>query len=144
MWTTSVIRMMSWVDVRIGCCGRRVIDRRMISIRERRCSSQIFIYNFGLRGRSLCSSNTTTGPVIAMVWEGEGVIKYGRKLIGATDSQKSEPGTIRGDLTVVVGRNIIHGSDGPETAKDEINLWFKPQELVDYRSNAERWIYGVN
>ncbi|KAM1025197.1 hypothetical protein ACFX15_037729 [Malus domestica] len=72
----------------------------------------------------------SSGPVIAMVWEGEGVIKYGRKLIGATDPQKSEPGTIRGDLAVVVGRNIIHGSDGPETAKDEINLWFKPNELV--------------
>uniref|UniRef100_G3MP76 Nucleoside diphosphate kinase n=1 Tax=Amblyomma maculatum TaxID=34609 RepID=G3MP76_AMBMU len=69
----------------------------------------------------------SSGPVLAMVWEGEGVIKYGRKLIGATDPQKSEPGTIRGDLAVVVGRNIIHGSDGPETAKDEIALWFKPQ-----------------
>ncbi|XP_075485650.1 nucleoside diphosphate kinase III, chloroplastic/mitochondrial [Primulina tabacum] len=86
----------------------------------------------------------SSGPVIAMVWEGEGVIKYGRKLIGATDPQKSEPGTIRGDLAVVVGRNIIHGSDGPETAKDEINLWFKPEELVSYAGNAEKWIYGVN
>ncbi|KAL6348795.1 hypothetical protein AAG906_033451 [Vitis piasezkii] len=86
----------------------------------------------------------SSGPVVAMVWEGEGVIKYGRKLIGATDPQKSEPGTIRGDLAVVVGRNIIHGSDGPETAKDEINLWFKPEELVNYSSNAEKWIYGVN
>ncbi|XWS50093.1 hypothetical protein CRYUN_Cryun12cG0058900 [Craigia yunnanensis] len=86
----------------------------------------------------------SSGPVIAMVWEGEGVIRYGRKLIGATDPQKSEPGTIRGDLAVVVGRNIIHGSDGPETAKNEINLWFQPQELVSYTSNAEKWIYGVN
>ncbi|CAN1300135.1 Nucleoside diphosphate kinase 4, chloroplastic [Linum perenne] len=79
-----------------------------------------------------------------LVWEGEGAIKYGRKLIGATDPQKSEPGTIRGDLAVVVGRNIIHGSDGPETAKDEIKLWFKPEELVNYTSNAEKWIYGDN
>ncbi|KAK6158436.1 hypothetical protein DH2020_005750 [Rehmannia glutinosa] len=86
----------------------------------------------------------SSGPVLAMVWEGEGVIKYGRKLIGATDPQKSEPGTIRGDLAVVVGRNIIHGSDGPETAKDEINLWFKPEELVTYALNAEKWTYGVN
>ncbi|KAL2234650.1 UNVERIFIED_CONTAM: Nucleoside diphosphate kinase III, chloroplastic/mitochondrial [Sesamum indicum] len=84
----------------------------------------------------------SSGPVIAMVWEGEGVIRYGRKLIGATDPQKSEPGTIRADLAVQVGRNIIHGSDGPETAKDEIKLWFKPDELVNYTSNAEKWIYG--
>ncbi|KAL0924305.1 hypothetical protein M5K25_005121 [Dendrobium thyrsiflorum] len=86
----------------------------------------------------------SSGPVLAMVWEGEGVIKYGRKLIGATDPQKSEPGTIRGDLAVVVGRNIIHGSDGPETAKDEIDLWFSPTELISYANNAEKWIYGVN
>lgn len=86
----------------------------------------------------------SSGPVLAMVWEGEGVIKYGRKLIGATDPSKSEPGTIRGDLAVVVGRNIIHGSDGPETAKDEIALWFQPKELVSYTSNEEKWIYGVN
>ncbi|KAM2227856.1 hypothetical protein ACFXTI_014620 [Malus domestica] len=78
----------------------------------------------------------SSGPVIAMVWEGEGVIKYGRKLIGATDPQKSEPGTIRGDLAVVVGRNIIHGSDGPETAKDEINLWFTPSELVAHMKSG--------
>ncbi|XP_010541737.1 PREDICTED: nucleoside diphosphate kinase IV, chloroplastic/mitochondrial [Tarenaya hassleriana] len=86
----------------------------------------------------------SSGPVVAMVWEGEGVIRYGRKLIGATDPQKSEPGTIRGDLAVVVGRNIIHGSDGPETAKDEIKLWFKPEELVSFTSNSEKWIYGQN
>ncbi|PWA90072.1 nucleoside diphosphate kinase [Artemisia annua] len=81
----------------------------------------------------------SSGPVLAMVWEGEGVITYGRKLIGATDPQKSEPGTIRGDLAIVVGRNIIHGSDGPETAKNEINLWFKPEELTSYTSNQEKW-----
>lgn len=86
----------------------------------------------------------SSGPVIAMVWEGEGVIKYGRKLIGATDPQKSEPGTIRGDLAVVVGRNIIHGSDGPETAQDEIKLWFKPEELTSYAINSEKWVYGEN
>ncbi|CAH2078125.1 unnamed protein product [Thlaspi arvense] len=90
------------------------------------------------------SNFLSSGPVIAMVWEGEGVIRYGRKLIGATDPQNSEPGTIRGDLAVVVGRNIIHGSDGPETAKDEISLWFKPEELVSYTNNAEKWIYGQN
>ncbi|XP_061374114.1 uncharacterized protein LOC133316390 [Gastrolobium bilobum] len=85
----------------------------------------------------------SSGPVVAMVWEGQGVIPYGRKLNGASDPQKSEPGTIRGDLAVIIGRNTIHGSDGPETAKDEIKLWFKPEELVDYTGNGEKWIYGV-
>lgn len=75
------------------------------------------------------------------VWEGQGVIKYGRKLIGATNPQASEPGTIRGDLCVQVSRNIIHGSDGPETAVNEIGLWFKPEELVSYTKNDEKWLY---
>lgn len=83
----------------------------------------------------------SSGPVVAMVWEGQGVIKYGRKLIGATSPHNSEPGTIRGDLAISVGRNIIHGSDGPETAKEEISLWFKPEELVKYTSNSEKWLY---
>ncbi|EFJ24044.1 hypothetical protein SELMODRAFT_228272 [Selaginella moellendorffii] len=83
----------------------------------------------------------SSGPVVAMVWEGQGVVKYGRKLIGATSPHNSEPGTIRGDLAISVGRNIIHGSDGPETAKNEINLWFKPEELVDYGLDSEKWLY---
>lgn len=83
----------------------------------------------------------SSGPVVAMVWEGQGVIKYGRKLIGATSPQASEPGTIRGDLCVQVSRNIIHGSDGPETAGNEIGLWFKPEELVSYTKNDEKWLY---
>ncbi|RDY10940.1 Nucleoside diphosphate kinase IV, chloroplastic/mitochondrial [Mucuna pruriens] len=85
----------------------------------------------------------SSGPVVGMVWEGQGVISYGRKLIGATDPQKSEPGTIRGDLAVVVGRNIIHGSDGPETAKDEIKLWFKPEELSDEDKTMRTIIYTI-
>lgn len=83
----------------------------------------------------------SSGPVVAMVWEGQGVIKYGRKLIGATSPHNSEPGTIRGDLAISVGRNIIHGSDGPETAKAEISLWFKPEELMNYSLVTEKWIY---
>ena len=70
----------------------------------------------------------SSGPVIAMVWEGEGVILNARKLIGATKPLEAEPGTIRGDLAIDIGRNIIHGSDGSETAAFEINLWFEDSE----------------
>eukprot|EP00897_Mesotaenium_endlicherianum_P002305 jgi/Mesen1/2101/ME000151S01374 len=83
----------------------------------------------------------SSGPVVGMVWEGQGVISYGRKMIGATSPQASAPGTIRGDFAVIVGRNIIHGSDGPQTAKDEIALWFKPEELVSYKLENDKWIY---
>ncbi|WP_035992411.1 nucleoside-diphosphate kinase [Leptolyngbya sp. KIOST-1] len=83
----------------------------------------------------------TSGPVVAMVWEGEGVIASARKIIGATKPLEAEPGTIRGDLGVTVGRNIIHGSDAPETAQAEIALWFSESELVSWEPAAKGWLY---
>lgn len=83
----------------------------------------------------------TSGPVVAMVWEGEGVIASARKIIGATKPLEAEPGTIRGDLGITVGRNIIHGSDAPETAKAEIALWFDDAELVSWEPAAQGWLY---
>ncbi len=83
----------------------------------------------------------TSGPVVAMVWEGKGVIASARKIIGATNPLNSEPGTLRGDFGVDVGRNIIHGSDAPETAEQEIKLWFKPEDLISWEPAAIAWIY---
>ncbi|MEG3862276.1 nucleoside-diphosphate kinase [Microcoleus sp. herbarium12] len=82
----------------------------------------------------------TSGPMVAMVWEGSGVVASARKMIGATNPLNSEPGTIRGDLAVNVGRNIIHGSDAVETANQEISLWFKPEELSSWTPCLSPWI----
>lgn len=82
-----------------------------------------------------------SGPVVAMVWEGEGVIAAARKIIGATKPLEAEPGTIRGDYGITVGRNIIHGSDAPETAKEEIALWFSAGELAAWESTMKGWLY---
>ena len=81
----------------------------------------------------------SSGPVVAMVWEGEGVISSARKMIGATKPLEAEPGTIRGDLAVNIGRNIIHGSDGPDTASFEINLWFDKGEICDWNPSDSIW-----
>jgi nucleoside-diphosphate kinase len=81
----------------------------------------------------------TSGPVVAMVWEGDGVIASARKLIGATKPLEAEPGTIRGDLAVNIGRNVIHGSDAPETAVFEIGLWFQPSELCEWTPADQVW-----
>ena len=81
----------------------------------------------------------TSGPVVAMVWEGDGVIASARKLIGATKPLEAEPGTIRGDLAVNIGRNVIHGSDAPETAAFEIGLWFDASELSDWVPSDQDW-----
>ena len=83
----------------------------------------------------------TSGPVVAMVWEGEGVIAAARKMIGATKPLEAELGTIRGDFGVTVGRNIIHGSDAPETAKEEIALWFSDSELAAWEPTMTGWLY---
>ncbi|RYM05393.1 nucleoside-diphosphate kinase [Sporolactobacillus sp. THM7-7] len=72
----------------------------------------------------------TSGPVFAMVWEGEDVISLSRTMMGATDPKKALPGTIRGDFATLVNRNVIHGSDSPESAKREIKLFFNADELV--------------
>jgi nucleoside-diphosphate kinase len=70
-------------------------------------------------------SYMASGPVVPMVWEGLNAVKTGRVMLGATNPADSAPGTIRGDLCVQVGRNIIHGSDSVESANKEIALWFK-------------------
>ncbi|MBO1003052.1 nucleoside-diphosphate kinase [Pseudogracilibacillus auburnensis] len=83
----------------------------------------------------------TSGPVFAMVWEGEDVVKTSRHMIGATNPQEANPGSIRGDYAVTVGKNIIHGSDSLESAEREINLFFNGNELVDYTRQDKTWIY---
>jgi nucleoside-diphosphate kinase len=83
----------------------------------------------------------TSGPVVAMVWEGDGVVASARKIIGATNPLTAEPGTIRGDYGVSIGRNLIHGSDAVETAQREIALWFKDEELASWKPTITPWIY---
>jgi nucleoside-diphosphate kinase len=83
----------------------------------------------------------TSGPVVAMVWEGDGVIATARKMIGATNPLTAELGTIRGDFGVSIGRNIIHGSDAVETAQYEMGLWFKPEELTHWTPTMNPWLY---
>ncbi|CAN7023625.1 nucleoside diphosphate kinase II, chloroplastic [Brassica rapa] len=82
----------------------------------------------------------TSGPVVCMAWEGVGVVASARKLIGKTDPLQAEPGTIRGDLAVQTGRNIVHGSDSPENGKREIALWFKEGELCGWDSALAKWL----
>lgn len=82
----------------------------------------------------------TSGPLVAMVWEGEGVVASARKIIGATNPLTAEPGTIRGDFGISVGRNLIHGSDGIETAQTEIKLWFQDKELVSWEPSLMSWL----
>ena len=82
-----------------------------------------------------------SGPVVCMVWEGKDVVKTGRKMLGATNPLESNPGTIRGDFCIEVGRNICHGSDSVENAEREISLWFTSDEVMAWESHSAPWIY---
>ena len=81
-----------------------------------------------------------SSPVVAMVLEGENVIQMIRSMMGKTNPLEAMPGTIRGDFGQFIGRNIIHGSDGPDTASFEIDLWFSPEERVSYSRIDESWL----
>ena len=82
----------------------------------------------------------TSGPVVAMVLEGDGAVGIVRKMMGTTNAAEAEPGTIRGDFALTIGRNVIHGSDSETSAEREISLFFEADELVDYRRIDEAWL----
>jgi nucleoside-diphosphate kinase len=83
----------------------------------------------------------TSGPVTAMVIEGENAIGHTRRLVGATDPSMATPGSIRGDYSLNIGRNIIHAADSTENAEKELAIYFKERELIDYRRIDEDWLY---
>ncbi len=83
----------------------------------------------------------TSSPVVAMVLEGNNAIEITRATMGATNPAKAAPGTIRADYALEIGRNLVHGSDGPDTARVEIALWFTEDELASYARDADRWIF---
>ena len=82
----------------------------------------------------------TSGPIVAMAIEGNNVVGLVRNTVGATNPADSAPGTIRGDLGVDIGRNLIHGSDSDESAKRELSLFFNEGELLDYSRDTDPWI----
>ena len=86
----------------------------------------------------------TSGPIVAMVLEGQEAIAVARSVMGATDPAKAAPGTIRGDLALQIAANVVHGSDGLEAAEREIGLFFRPDELASRSRPEEEWIYAGN
>lgn len=96
------------------------------------------------RGKSFFPSlveYVTSGPVLCMIWEGENIIMALRGMMGKTNPQDAAPGTIRGDLAQQTGRNLIHGSDSPESARREIGLFFNDYELHEHKMSIEPWLF---
>lgn len=82
----------------------------------------------------------TSGPLVASVWEGADAVALVRKVVGATSPDKAEPGTVRGDFAIDTGFNLIHASDAPDTAKNEIALFFEQREILTYDLTMSRWL----
>ncbi|KIL48933.1 nucleoside diphosphate kinase [Jeotgalibacillus alimentarius] len=83
----------------------------------------------------------TSGPVFAMIWEGEDVVKTARHMMGATKPSEADLGTLRGDFGLTVGKNIIHGSDSLESAEREITLFFGEDAALEYKKSSDEWVY---
>jgi nucleoside-diphosphate kinase len=83
----------------------------------------------------------TSAPVMAMIWEGPQAVDAVRQTMGATRPVEAAPGSVRHDFGLMVGRNITHASDSVENAKKEIELWFKPEELVSWKRAIDEWVY---
>jgi len=86
-------------------------------------------------------SYITSAPVMAMVWEGPNAVAAIRQTVGTTKPIESPPGSIRHDFALEVGRNLVHASDKPETGEREVALWFKQEELVDWKRAVDTWIF---
>ena len=82
-----------------------------------------------------------SGPILAMVWTGLGIIPIVRAMVGATRPMDAAPGSIRGDLCIDVGRNLIHASDCSEAAAKEVEMWFPDSEIVTWRPASLEWTY---
>ena len=118
---------------------------RLVAMKFMRVSRELAEKHYGVhQGKPFYEgllSFITSGPVVVMGWEGNKAIAAVRQTVGATNPTAAAPGTIRADLGLDTGRNLIHASDGPETAAFELGLWFKPEEFVGWERITETWVY---
>jgi nucleoside-diphosphate kinase len=120
--------------------GLKLVALKMVKVDEA-LASQHYAEHIGKDFYPSLVNFITSGPVIAMVWEGRDAIAVCRRVIGNTDPEKAEPGTIRFDFGQAPQRNIIHGCDSPESALREIALYFKPEEILSgWSRDIDKWI----
>ena len=124
---------------RLEARGLRIAAMKMLQV-----SREMAMKHYGVHeGKPFFDglvSFITSGPVVAMVLEGRSAVEMTRNTMGVTDPLRAQPGTIRGDLGVDIGRNLVHGSDSPETAAQEIAFFFSEDEILSYRRDVDRWI----
>lgn len=132
--------LMGEILSRIEKKGLKVVGLRLINVTKELAHTHYMEHKEKPFFKSLVEF-ITSGPTLSMAIEGENAITVVRKLVGKTNPQEAEPGTIRHDFGMVVGRNLIHASDSPASAKKEVALFFKDEDIIDYRLVHEKWVY---
>lgn len=125
---------------RIENKGFKIVAMRLSVMSEERAKKH-YEEHVGKKFYQALVDFITSGPSVQMVVEGKGSIAAMRKMNGATNPAEAAQGTIRGDLGIETGRNVVHGSDSPESAKREIELHFRPEEIVAFQRIDEAWLY---
>jgi len=128
------------IILRLERRGLRVVAMKMMQITADLAQRHYAVHRGKLFFDSLIRY-ITSGPVVALVVEGTQAIEVIRRMMGSTDPAQAAPGTIRGDFALEMGRNLIHGSDSPESAAYEIGLFFSPEEIVPLSRDIDCWIY---
>jgi len=125
---------------RIERVGFKIIAMKMIQVSMEQAEEQYAIHKERPFYKGLLEY-ITSEPVVAMVIEGKNAVKITRKIVGATDPVGAEPGSIRGDYALEIGRNIIHAADSPENAIIEYKIYFEENELLNYKRIDAEWLY---
>lgn len=119
--------------------GLKIVAMKMLKI-DKNLAEKHYAEHFGREFYESLLEYVTSGPVVAMVIEGQDVVEIVRTMMGRTDPKKSSPGTIRGDFALDISRNVVHGSDSKESAKREISIFFEDNEILEYKTIDEEWL----
>ncbi|MQF48611.1 nucleoside-diphosphate kinase [SAR202 cluster bacterium AC-647-N09_OGT_505m] len=124
---------------RLEARGLRIVAMKMLQI-----SRDMAMRHYGVhQGKPFFEGLVnfiTSGPVVAMVLEGRSAVEMVRNTVGSTNPLQAQPGTIRGDLGLDIGRNLVHASDSQETAAQEIGFFFSPDEILNYCRDVDKWV----
>jgi len=120
--------------------GLKIVGLKMLKM-DRKMAEKLYEVHKGKHFFNDLIDYVTSGPVVVMVLKGRRAIKIVRDMVGATKPWEAQPGTIRGDFAIDIDRNIIHASDSPENSEKEMSIFFAKDELLEYPTASEAWLY---
>ncbi len=138
--STVARAMIGKVICRIEDKGLKIVAMKLTCIAKEE-AAELYAVHKGKPFYDALVQFITSGPIVAMVIEGDEAVKVMRKFIGATNSKEAEAGTIRGDFALSNQKNVIHASDSVENAKMEMEIFFAPEEILSYKRADDNWIY---